>query len=136
MTKDGYKVVTPRKDTFTCQACHRVLPVRKSGGTGYATTGSGKRICYECAGKRETKEISKKPTGSKHIFYLTKHDGKYVVSNWPGTIKYPVYASKTGSHNIAGSRIDVWFKDHDGQNWHGVQMGGWNEILHAKKVKN
>lgn len=135
MAKSGWKVITPRKSTFKCQSCHRELPVNESGGTGYARTRSGKKICYECAGKRETKEISKKSPGSKHLFYLTKKDGRYVVTNWPGSIKYTVTGVKTGRHNIAGTRTDVWFKDHDGNEWHGVQMGEYNQVLHATKIK-
>ena len=125
---------TIRKWSFKCQSCHRELPIpREGGGTGYALYG-GKRICYECAGKRETKEIGKKVAGSKHLFYLTKKDGKYVVTNWPSTIRYTVTAMRKGRHNIAGERVDVWFQDHLGRKWHGVQIGD-NEILRAKRLK-
>jgi hypothetical protein len=133
MAKSGWKVITPRKSTFKCQSCHRELPVNKSGGTGYAIRG-GKKICYECAGKKEMKEISNKAPGGKHVFYLSKKDGKWIVSNWPGSYVYPVHSMKKGYHNIAGERVDVWFKDHNGHEWHGVQIGD-NQILRATKLK-
>jgi hypothetical protein len=129
-----WKVTKPRKDTFKCQSCHRELPVNRSGASGYAVTGSGRKICYECAGKKEEKEVGKKGSGEKHVFYLSKKDGKYSVINWPGTLRYTVTAVKSGRHNMAGTRTDVWFKDHLGREWHGTNIGD-NDLLRAKRLK-
>ncbi len=132
MAKGG-KAVKPRKDTFKCTTCHREFPVQKSGGTGYGVTKSGKKICYECIGKSEKREIAAARPGAKHTFYISEKDR--LVSNWPGSVKYRVSWATYGQHNIAGKRVDVWFRDHTGAWWHGVQMGDFNQILHATKLK-
>lgn len=132
--KGGWKVTKPRKNTFKCQSCHRELPVSHEGGTGYGINRSGKKICYECVGKKETREVGRKGAGGKHVFYLSRRDGKITVTNWPGTLRYAATAVRKGRHNIAGERIDVWFKDHLGREWHGVNLGD-NDILRAKRLK-
>lgn len=67
--------------------------------------------------------------------YLT--DGDLTVSNWPGTLKFPVLYSRRGDHNMAGpdSRVDVWFRGPDGYVWHGTHIGHWNEIVHCRRTK-
>jgi hypothetical protein len=127
-------MATKLKDTFKCQSCHRELPTNKSGGTGYGITKSGKKICYECAGKAELKEIAGKSGGDKHTFYLIKKDGKVVISNWPGSYQFPVHSMTSGKHNMAGKRLDVWFKDHMGHEWHGINIGD-NDLVRAVKIK-
>ena len=124
------KSIIPRKTTFKCQDCHKELQRNSSGGTGYALY-SGKKICYDCAKKRELKQISKVPLGGRYDFYW---DGKK-VTNWTGLISFTATGYSKGRHNIGGTREDVWFKDNLGHNWHGVQIGQNTMILRAKRVK-
>lgn len=150
------------KKTFKCNDCGEVKPLHTSGGTGYGITTRGKRqvkICYECCGKRDRKYME---TSDRIMLYLSKidHGGGYCaldrkdehirrtsyakyletnshhweVSNWPGTLKFRCQEKK-GRHNIAGTRHDVWFTDHQGNEWWGVQYGEWTQICHCRKLK-
>jgi len=100
--------------------------------TGYGVTDNGERHCYECCAKmdREFMDSNKKIT-----LYLVERDGKFFIENWAGSLSYKVQFSKKGGHNIAGSRLDVWFNDHHRRQWHGVQYGNNTQLCHCKKLK-
>lgn len=120
-------------------------------GTGYGVVkqeGVEVKVCYECCGKRDAKDME--DTG-KTVLYLTstvKHptereyelgyrDTKvYTVTNWPGTLAFKVFMSKEGHHNFAGSRTDVWFRGPDGKLWWGVQYGDTTQLVHCKRLKS
>lgn len=65
--------------------------------------------------------------------YLIKREMKYFITNWPGTLEFPALQVRSGRHNIAGTRIDVWFFVGK-QQWHGVQYGEWTQICHCKRL--
>jgi hypothetical protein len=56
------------------------------------------------------------------------------LTNWPGSLSIQVRRIKTGHHNIAGKRYDVWFT-FEGHEWHGVQYGDNTQICHCRKLK-
>jgi len=119
-------------ETFKCVDCKQEKPVERDGGTGYARIGKSKRkVCYACCATRDASDMRK--TG-RATLYLTKLGNGYEVSNWPGTLKLPVVCAKEGRHNIAGKRVDVWFR-FEGREWHGVQVGEWTQICRAKALK-
>lgn len=127
---------------FTCANCEKNLPIQTNGGTGYGLDKDGNKICYECCAIRDRAEMDRDGKITLYLTYETfKLDGKTVllcgsakVTNWPGTLEYKGYVTK-GKHNIAGSRYDVWFTDHDGKKWHGVQYGENTQICHCKRLK-
>jgi hypothetical protein len=105
-------------------------------GTGYARDpDTDARICYACCGKRDRAAMIE--TG-RAVLYLTKsREGEafpYVVTNWPGTLRFPVYSVRKGRHNVAGSRTDAWFTC-EGQWWHAVQYGENSEIARCRRTK-
>jgi hypothetical protein len=53
---------------------------------------------------------------------------------WPGTLKIRC-GVRTGRHNIAGKRYDVWFVGPDGKNWHGVTYGDNTQICRVRRLK-
>jgi hypothetical protein len=57
------------------------------------------------------------------------------LTNWPGSLQFRAHAMKEGRHNIAGTRIDVWFIGPDGARWHGTQYGEWTQLCHCRRVK-
>ena len=126
------------KHEFDCVDCgeHKVhVNPNDIGGTGYAVVredDTEKKVCYDCCGKRD--RISMKAEG-RAVLYLTKREGKQFVSNWPGTLTLPVKYSRTGRHNIAGTRETVWFTGPDGREWWGVSYGQWTQICHCKRLK-
>ena len=111
--------------TFTCIDCKKTKPIQKNGGTGYAND-LNNPVCYDCCGKHDWAYMKKH---GRITLYLTE-DG---VANWPGTLKFKVNEMKTGRHNIARVRYDVWFTDKDGRVWHGVQYGDNTQLCHCKR---
>lgn len=126
----------------TCDKCGKAFKPKKwPGGVslpGYGTlkeNGVEKKVCYKCMGAIEKREIGAKKPGDRWTLYLGKKDGKYSVSNWPGSLKYPVRSYSTGRHNMGGTRIDVWFQDHKGRWWHGFQVGDYTDLVHCRLLK-
>ena len=56
------------------------------------------------------------------------------MSNWPGTLKFRVRYKRVGSHNLAGRRVDVWFTDSDGREWHGINYGHNSQLCHCRRL--
>lgn len=75
--------------------------------------------------------------GERDYLYLSKDkDGKWEVTNWPGTFRRPIFNNRPqkGNHNFARTRYDVWFKV--GENFfHGVQYGDFTQVCHIKCLK-
>ena len=126
------------KHKFDCADCgeHKVhVNPNDCGGVGYATVredGIEKKVCYACCGKRDIADMRER---GRTVLYLTEREGKPVVTNWPGTLSFPVRYSRKGRHNIAGTRQDVWFTDCDGREWWGVSYGDYTQLCHCKRLK-
>ena len=122
----------------TCSKCNKeFIPTRC--GTGYGVDKDNNRVCYSCCAISDKEQMR---TSDKIVLYLTKKvinekrgEYQYHVTNWPGTLDFPVYYSRNGCHNIAGTREDVWFV-FEGKTWHGIQYGNFSEICHCKVTKN
>lgn len=97
---------------------------------GYGTNADGATLCYDCC--LEQDKAIMRQTG-KYTLYLVIRDGRYIVSNWPGTLEFPATGKKSW-HNFAGTRTDVWFR-FEGQLWHGYSIGNFTQICHCKKTK-
>lgn len=102
--------------------------------TGYGQDASGKTFCYACIAKNELEDMHR--TG-KNVMYLVKRDDGYHVTNWPASLDFKAYGVRKSWHNFAGSggRTDFWFKDDIGKEWHGYQIGQYNEIAYVKRNK-
>ncbi len=88
----------------------------------------GKKYCYECCAELDRQHMLK---NDKIALYLTPKG----ITNWSGTLKFEILDKKHGSHNMAGTRIDVWFVGPDKHIWWGVQYGENTELLHCKRTK-
>ena len=121
--------------TFYCHYCNRVKSYNSTFSTGYATDPDGDKICYACCGAEDYYYMMENDRTTLYLCQEAGPHSRHYVSNWPGTFKRYV-AIKSGRHNIAGVRHDVWFTV-DGQTWHGVQYGHvWDsQICHCKKSK-
>lgn len=111
---------------------HHATPTEHT--TGYGTTPDGRRHCYECIA---TMDKNRMIWDGKITLYFVKRDEKHFVTNWPGSLEFPVLNVKTSFHNMAGrnGRTDFWFKGPDGKTWHGYQIGQYNQIAHCKRTK-
>jgi hypothetical protein len=106
--------------------------------TGYGTDDKGKTFCYACCAERDKTQMVKDGKTTlylTHVPYLHRFGGfvQGKVTNWPGSLTF-MCGVKQGRHNIASTRYDVWFSDHTGAQWHGVQYGEWTEICHCKRL--
>ena len=132
--------------SFTYADCAAVKSISTQGGTGYAVTNDGSKICYACCAVRDRANMIR--TG-KATLYLTMSSscdvpGQLVparehvaVSNWSDTLRFPIHTPiKRGKHNIAGIRYDVWFTGPDGEPWHGVTYGRNTQICHCRRIKS
>ncbi len=105
------------------------------GGTGYATyqmDGVEKKVCYACCAKREWDYM--RDTG-RAVLYLTDGPEGPVVTDWPGVLRFRVQHKRAGSHNVAGRRVDVWFTDTDGRQWHGVNYGHSSQLCRCRRLR-
>ena len=110
----------------------------------YGQDKDGKKYCYACCALRDKEQMR---TTGKAVLYLT-HDtyageGKTIfhgsfrsgkVTNWPGSLEIPCQV-KRGSHNMAGTRYDVWFT-FEGQDWYGVQYGENSQLTYCHRLKS
>ena len=128
-------------ETFACVDCHAIKEAKTNHcGTGYADCPDGK-VCYDCCAARDEKFMTEH---GKITMYLTLQQcelrGTYrpmrnsTIPNWPGTLRF-VGIVRTGRHNMAGKRYDVWFSDNDGKKWHGVTYGDNTQLCHCKRLK-
>ncbi len=129
-----------RPVTATCVECGTDCygpPPGQGGASGYATrVRDSARICYGCAGKADRADMIETGRGT---LYLTNHGpGCYLLTNWPGTLRYPVGRTRTGRHNWTGRRRDVWFRGPDGATWWGWKVeGGMGEgqCINVRRIK-
>ena len=118
---------------FKCSQCKRIKQSVNPYTTGYGKDRKGHKLCFECCGLNDRKDLLK--TG-KSVLYISKRDGRYIVTNWPDTLNIAVSHVSISDHNFAGrnGRTDVWFWL-DGFRYHGVNIGD-NQILRINRVKN
>jgi hypothetical protein len=133
-----------------CAHCQKEwIPEGSTLGYGIASETSairqaGDKLCFACCALDDKAQMD---DSGKIWLYLTHEPftsiqpwGKPVfstaagkVTNWPGTLSFPCRV-KRGKHNIARTRYDVWFKDHNGNPWHGVQVGDNTQICRCRKL--
>lgn len=114
---------------FTCSQCELSKPVYTDGGTGYAIDQKNNKICYSCCAVNDSNDLGALKPKEKICLYW---DGVQ-VTNWPGSLKIKAYSVKKGNHNIAGSRVTVYFK-HNGNKFTGINYGSSSQILHVRKT--
>lgn len=121
-------------NTVICSKCGQ--PCISDGfGTGYGQNKEGVKTCYKCIGEIDLNELKTCEIGHKLWLYLSKRESGWEISNWPGSLKLKPFYTRTGHHNIARTRIDVWFSVEGKQFW-GVRYGHNTEICHIKRIKN
>jgi hypothetical protein len=114
--------------TFKCADCGETKPTQRAG---YGIYDGDKAICYACCGLRNAAKM--RETG-KAILYLTDDQGRYKVTNWPGTLSIEPWRVRSRRHNLVGRRTDVWF-NFGGASWHGVTYGEDTQLCHCKRLK-
>ena len=121
---------------FVCSRCNKEINHESDFSTGYGRDDQNNKICYQCCGELDLEYMLQHEKITLYL-NLDKQIGNLFegrVTNWPGTISAKV-RGRTGRHNIAGVRYDVYFA-FDGRVWHGVTYGDNTQICHCKKTKS
>jgi hypothetical protein len=106
------------------------------------------KVCYPCAAAGELADMHATGratlyiTGDEVVKYKgpgvvapVSHLDNVVVGNWTGHFQFKVTSRWYGSHNIAGTRTDVRFRDDQGAEWWGVTFGNNTQLIHCKRLK-
>lgn len=133
---------------LACSVCGQHCKKTSPFGTGYALDDAGARICYACCNVRDRAYMVEH--GKHSGLYLVANPNyrapsvgmcgtggaPYYVTNWPGTLRLPVYGVRYSFHNLAGrnGRRDFWFHGPDGFVWHGVNIGD-NDLARCRRTK-
>ena len=140
--------------SFRCGRCGAVKPAGEPGGItcgyGYGLDGPGwgvdSPICFACCGELDRERMK---TDGRATLYLSDpscavgrprgtcpvYTREGNVSNWPGSLSFPVLYLKHGRHNIARVRTDCWFNGPDGFIWHGYSIGDYTQIAHCRRTR-
>ena len=135
-----------------CHTCGASLPKRKPGdcSTGYGcgtaepvsehpdapvlkqgeTLGRSPATCFACCAANDKARMI--DTGRAMLYLTTATPAK--VSNWPGSLSFPVSRICRGSHNWARVRYDVTFTGPDSRQWRGTQYGDNTQICHCRRL--
>lgn len=118
-----------------CHGCELALPNPSGGVTGYRLDEFGNAFCYACCAKIDKERMVR--DGKSDFLYLSMDGaGEWVITNWPGSLRFKAIRVSLSDHNMAGKngRRDTWFVGPDGKVWHGVSVGN-SDVLHAKRTK-
>jgi|CXWK01.1.fsa_nt_gi hypothetical protein len=115
---------------FTCFQCGQNKTHESPVSTGYGRDKNDNKICFDCCGINDAKELTEMPIGAKTVQYW---DGKNII-NWPSSLKITPYYTTKGRHNMARTREDIYFR-FNGFNFHATQYGNNSQIAHIRKTK-
>ncbi len=103
--------------------------------TGYGVDPvTGARSCYDCCSAKERESLIREGKGVLYLVASKTRLGGYEVTDWPGTLRFPVTARWQGRHNIARTVDYVRFKGPDGKDWSGRQYGDNSQICHVRRL--
>lgn len=135
------EVLEPRKEEPKILDCGHPPSPHESFTCGYGVGPDRKTFCYACCADNDKKAMIEDGRACMYLVQDKSVDKSpdsrpvYRVTNWPGSLCFHVYHYRTGRHNIAGKRIDAWFKGPDGFVWHAKQYGTMSDICHCKRTK-
>lgn len=121
-----------------CERCGNVIePEEGSISTGYGKDIGNRITCYSCCAEADKAALFNAKLGETFYYYYTEpEDYKHgTVSNWPGSLKINAYYHKEGRHNLAGKRIDFWFKYKGNLFWGYVLNPDFNQVARIKRIK-
>jgi hypothetical protein len=101
--------------------------------TGYGKDANGKTFCYACCAKNDKAQMIR---DGRATLYLTaeKETNRFAVTNWPGSLSFPVGSIKTGRHNIARTVTTAYFSGPDGKTWSARQYGDMSDLAHCRRL--
>lgn len=110
---------------FFCDDCRKVKPCASDGGTGYGRNGN-LMICYDCCALRDKAGMVEH---GKATLYLVGSE----VTNWPGTLRFPVHGSYAFNHPFSRHAVMAYFTGPDGKRWSAKNIGD-SQIAHCRRL--
>ena len=124
------------KRPFICHSCKQEVTLGPEGiGTGYGLDENDMRICYRCCADNDRKFMVE--NGVHGGMYVIKEGEKYIITNWPGTLRFPVKTYWYGNHNWGGKVMFFRFSGPDGYEWYGRNVPGKysSQIIRVRRTK-
>lgn len=97
---------------------------------GYGIDGEGKTHCVACCAEQTRQRM--RDTGRITLYLEGEGPDRYWLTDWHASLVIFPYRARTGRHNWAGKRYDVWFSFEE-CDWHGVQYGDNTQLCHCKR---
>ncbi len=122
-------------ETFFCSDCGNTFPIKGVTSPGYAVTRDEKKICYDCATKRDILELKDR---SKPFCAYVSSDSK-TITNWPGrqlmtvTHSEPCKLTRQSFTHDRKSYRSIWAKDVHGGMWYG--RGSASILIKLRPIK-
>ena len=146
-TPETSGVITQKEETFVCSFCGKEHPAydKKHSQITFSNYESWfdedkkeVKICFECSKDAWQRLLGKIPIGGKIDLYFSifnNGSSNYgIISNFNGSFKKEYLNYRTSWHNIGGKRHDFWFSV-NGNEFHGYQIGDYNQIAHCRRIK-
>lgn len=122
---------TTHPDPLHILTCGHLPSPHSDFTTGYATHPEGHTHCYECVAELDRQDMI--ATGKATLYFEEK---KHTVTNWPGSLSFPLYPRIAKSrHNFGIPRYDYWFVGPDNFVWHGYTIGNMTQIAHCQRTQ-
>lgn len=117
---------------FKCHICHELKAMVQNSYQLYAELPGGHRICPDCLGRMDATNMILK--GSAALYLTIVDDSKAYVSNFFGTIVFPVTKISKGKHNIAKTQTNIRFIGPDNVEWYGTNYGDETQVVHCARL--
>ena len=125
---------------FHCDICNKDrAPLVSDYGknrpmfSGYGVDRENRKVCHACAAKHDRAAMIR---DGRTTLYLCESETRRAdrVTNWPGSLSFPVAYWTEGRHNIAGRTITAYFKGPRNTWWSARNVGNNTQIAHCKRL--
>lgn len=118
-----------------CDKCGKeIVKNPDSIGTGYGVTTEGVKHCYACCADDDRAAMLR---DGRITLYLSSIPTRRAdrVTNWPGSLSFPVVWWKEGRAGFGGQSVTAYFRGPDGELWSARNQGTFNQIARCQRLK-
>jgi hypothetical protein len=125
---------------FTADCGHEIAALAPgyTGGTGYAVTRDGRKICYQCAVENERKSMIE--TGRTVLYLVSRSPSpsKWHITDWASQLDFPAFNITRSEGYGFGRRYPIVtgrFRGPDGKLWV-FRNACDNQIARCRRLKD
>lgn len=103
----------------------------------YAEVPGGARICPDCLGRMDATNMILKGSAALYLTIVNDSKGHFKegeVTNFFGTIRFPITKYSRGKHNIAKTQTNIRFLGPDNAEWYGTNYGDDTQVVHCARL--